>query len=170
MTHNNIETSSFHVQKSKVDKINQFIIGIINAYRSTKIIKFEKFVDLCQVEFQVTKNDIQSRLVHMIHTRQISGFLSVEGFNRDILHSVQCQICDTTVRNPLLYWQCPECYRYVCESCQDLHVVCPTPKKPRTRLIKMPLICSACQNVIKDLSRIKNYTCPYCHEPFPPPL
>ncbi len=153
---------------SGLTEFEDLLVGVIKAYRESQMISYEQFYDLCKQEFDIEKEDIKVSLIRLINDNVISGFLTSDGYRRDAVLHFHCQVCDSKVINPLQYWQCPDCNRYICEACKSQFVYCPNHEETQTPLVKMPLICTHCRNAIKNLEEIEGYTCPFCLEPIPP--
>ncbi|MHA1713700.1 MAG: hypothetical protein ACTSW4_06665 [Candidatus Ranarchaeia archaeon] len=154
---------------SALDSLDNAIIDVIEAYRHSEFISFEQIFEIVNEEHDLTTDMLQLRLAHLIRSGYLSGYLSTKGYHRDTFIVFNCQICDARQENPSIYWQCPECFRFVCLECRKKFPRCPGHPDVPASLVKMPLRCSSCERAVVDLKDISDYLCPHCNEPFPPP-
>jgi hypothetical protein len=150
--------------------LETLILNTITAYRAAPVISFEQILELCQSRLGVSLQDVKTRLAQLISNQRLPGYLSNEGYVQDVHLTIECQTCDQQVLNPLEFWQCPQCFRYLCATCRPQHHICPTHPESSTILVKMPHICPECHAPIGNLAHLAAYQCPYCQEPVIPPV
>jgi hypothetical protein len=156
-------------QEEALDQLDETILDIITAYRHSQYLGFQQILELADEEHTISLDLLKLRLTRLISDGHLPGYLTEQGYTRDTFITIHCQICDTDLKNPHMYWQCPNCYRFTCLDCREKSSRCPTHPDVPVELVRMPIRCSNCQTPVSDLQMIKDYTCPACKAAFPPP-
>jgi hypothetical protein len=149
-------------QSQNISNLDIMLLETISAYRKSPVIGFKDLYEIIDGRFGATLQDIKTSLIHLINKGKLPGYLTLLGYAQNTHVSIQCQICDQEVDNPVIFWQCPDCFRYVCSSCKVDHSSCPSHIDPQSRLVKMPKKCDSCGTSVYQLKGVKNQICLSC--------
>ncbi|MHA1712758.1 MAG: hypothetical protein ACTSW4_01750 [Candidatus Ranarchaeia archaeon] len=149
----------------ETDDVAEMLLEAVKAYRGMPVIPFDVFYALVRDKEKATKAMIQRRLVWLLAKGRIVGQLTADGFRREIVGTVQCQVCDQAEVDPVVFWQCPQCYRTVCATCQKKQPQCPAHPELPTQLVKMPFHCPHCHAVVGELRAVTDLLCQQCGTP-----
>ena len=141
------------------------LVGVVQAYRGMPIIPFGEFYAVTQDQEKVSKAAVRRHLVQLLANGRVAGQLTTKGFRREVVGTVQCQVCDQGEVDPVVYWQCPKCYRKVCTSCRGKQAKCPVHPEIPTLLVKMPTHCPHCHAVVGELRAVTDLLCQQCGTP-----
>lgn len=147
-------------QKTPVDPLQSAILDFFYAYSERQTFPLTELAELAESEIP----KIRRAIANLIRTGRLQGKLVGEELQRSIDIKVNCQLCDQSYLNPVGFWQCPQCKRKTCTSCQETQ---PNRKCQNcgSEQLKMPLLCPKCNTIYQDLTPITNSTCPNCQTP-----
>jgi hypothetical protein len=150
-------------EKPKLDEVEEKVLDLLVAYDRADSFALKKLSEMTGEKIK----RVRLAVARLLRVGMLSGYLEGDKYRRGVQYVTTCLLCNERHYNPGVYYQCPECFQYVCESCMSVLPSnnCPRHPEAAVEVVMMPLHCISCKVTVSNLEKNRSSSnCPNCEQ------